>query len=151
VVTRAPVAPQVLGSTPRGSEFLRILTAFVLSVVDDVPVTTRRLWQIADVEKERTRPAWDLNTVRSNDNGPHVLLGFCYWPAHRHAQVYCEFTARDVVTDPYVRAQRPYITSYAWFHLLPKLTFSSTYAHGALFLPRAKKSTHTGKEYTRSN
>jgi hypothetical protein len=24
VVTRAPVAPQVLGSTPRGSEFLRI-------------------------------------------------------------------------------------------------------------------------------
>jgi hypothetical protein len=37
VVTRAPVAPQVLGSTPRESEFLRILTAFVLSVVDDVP------------------------------------------------------------------------------------------------------------------
>jgi hypothetical protein len=24
VVTRAPVAPQALGSTPRGSEFLRI-------------------------------------------------------------------------------------------------------------------------------
>jgi hypothetical protein len=38
VDTRAPVAPQVLGWTPRGSEFLRILTAFVLSVVGDVPV-----------------------------------------------------------------------------------------------------------------
>jgi hypothetical protein len=38
MVTRALVAPQVLGSTPRGERISQDLTAFVLSVVGDVPV-----------------------------------------------------------------------------------------------------------------
>jgi hypothetical protein len=38
VVTRAPVAPQVLGSTPRGSKFSQNLMTIFILVVGSIPL-----------------------------------------------------------------------------------------------------------------